>query len=260
MYNKLFTKILDSSIWLENHSTRIVWITFLACMDQDGVVGLSSIGNVANRARVTEEEAAEAIRCLENPDTKNPDQDNEGRRIERIPGLGWFVLNASKYREIVKAENVRAATRARVREHRAKTVTNVTDVTDCNADVRKCNETVTPSDSDTEAKERESVRVREAEDTDNAVNPETSEIIESYLSEVRTIYKVNVLSREDRWVDAVIEADRLGITPAQFAATLRGLLADKSRKYPVIPQNVIDAALHARAAKCATTSKPKFLH
>jgi hypothetical protein len=103
-------------------------------------------------------------------------------------------------------------------------------------------------------------RARACEDTDNAVNPETSEIIESYLSEVRTIYKVNVLSREDRWVDAVIEADRLGITPAQFAATLRGLLADKSRKYPVIPQNVIDAALHARAAKCATTSKPKFLH
>jgi hypothetical protein len=34
MYNKLFTKILDSSIWLENHATVRVWITLLASMDE----------------------------------------------------------------------------------------------------------------------------------------------------------------------------------------------------------------------------------
>ena len=38
MYNKLFTKILDSSIWLAPDSARIVWLTFLAAMDEDGVV------------------------------------------------------------------------------------------------------------------------------------------------------------------------------------------------------------------------------
>ena len=30
MYNKLFTKILDSTVWLEPDTVRIVWITFLA--------------------------------------------------------------------------------------------------------------------------------------------------------------------------------------------------------------------------------------
>ena len=120
MYNKLFEKILDSSIWLESSPTRIVWITFLAMMDQDGFVALSSDGNVANRARVSEKEAIKAIAALESPDQYNPDQEQEGRRIERIPGTGWLVLNASKYRDIIKAETARAQNRERVRKHRAK--------------------------------------------------------------------------------------------------------------------------------------------
>ena len=57
MYNKLFTKILDSSIWLESSPTRIVWITFLAAMDEEGFAPFVAIGNVANRARVSLEEA-----------------------------------------------------------------------------------------------------------------------------------------------------------------------------------------------------------
>lgn len=141
MYNKLFTKILDSSIWLEDQPTRLVWITFIAMMDQDGIVALSSIGNVANRARVSIDEADAAIHCLEHPDAFNPDQDHEGRRIERIPGMGWTVLNAAKYRDIVKAETARAQNRERVRKHRAKD-----DKEEGNADVMNGNEIVMPSD------------------------------------------------------------------------------------------------------------------
>ena len=47
MYNKLFTKILDSTIWLESDATRLVWITFIAIMDEDGFVALPGIGEVA---------------------------------------------------------------------------------------------------------------------------------------------------------------------------------------------------------------------
>lgn len=146
MYNKLFTKILDSSIWLENQPTRIVWITFIACMDQDGIVALSSIGNVANRARVSNQEAEEALQCLESPDIHNPDQDHEGRRVERIPGIGWLVMNAGKYRDIVKAETARAQNRERVRRHRKKQ-----NVMECNDDVMDTNESVTPSEAEAEA-------------------------------------------------------------------------------------------------------------
>lgn len=153
MYNKLFTKILDSSIWLENQPTRIVWITFIAMMDMDGMVALSSVGNVANRARVSIEEADEAIHCLESPDTFNPDQDHEGRRIERIPGTGWIVLNSGKYRDIVKAETARAQNRERVKRHRM----HAKD-TECNGDVMVGNESVMPSESESNSDQNQTLK------------------------------------------------------------------------------------------------------
>ena len=119
MWNKLFTKIVDSSIWLEPDHVRLVWITMIAMKDQDGYVWLSSIGNVAQRARVTLDEARAAVKCLESPDTHNPDQEHDGRRIERVPD-GWFVINAKKYDDIVRAEMLREMNRIRVERHRAK--------------------------------------------------------------------------------------------------------------------------------------------
>lgn len=158
MYNKLFTKILDSSIWLENQPTRIVWITFLACMDQDGVVALSSVGNVANRARVSDQEAEDAINCLESPDIYNPDQEREGCRIERIPGVGWIVLNAQKYRDIIKAETARAQTRQRTREWRER------QKTDGDGIVTESDEKVTPSEAGAFAPSEERVATASSPD------------------------------------------------------------------------------------------------
>lgn len=134
MYNKLFTKILDSSVWLEADATRLVWITFLAAMDEDGFVPFSAAGNVSVRARVSLEAAEEAIAILEAPDSKNPAQEHEGRRIERVP-YGWMVLNADKYRLLVKREISREQTRMRVAKFRSAR----------NAPVTQANEKVTPS-------------------------------------------------------------------------------------------------------------------
>jgi hypothetical protein len=68
MYNKLFTKILDSSMWLEDHATVRVWITLLASMDEDGMTQYATVMNLAKRANVTTEEAAAAVKTLEAPD------------------------------------------------------------------------------------------------------------------------------------------------------------------------------------------------
>lgn len=145
MYNKLFTSILDSSIWLESNATRIVWVTLLAAMDQDGFARFASVRNLANRAVVSNEDAAEAVRCLEGPDEHAPNQPHEGRRIERVEG-GWMILNAAKYREMSTAIVARERNRVRVAEHRAK----VKGVTLCNGvyeSVTKC----APSEAETEA-------------------------------------------------------------------------------------------------------------
>jgi hypothetical protein len=118
MYNKLFGKILDSSIWLETSDTRVVWMTLLAAMDQDGFVPFASLANLALRARVALDVCALAVKTMEAPDPNSSDPDNEGRRIERVPG-GWLVLNAAKYRDMVTRDIARERTRLRVAKHRA---------------------------------------------------------------------------------------------------------------------------------------------
>ncbi len=139
MYNKLFTKILDSSIWLESSPTRIVWLTMIAVMDEDGFAQFASVANVSHRARVSVEEAQEALRCLESPDVESSDPDHEGRRLERVPG-GWLVLNAQKHRDMVTRLVSREHNRLRVQRFRATKrnalgVTKALQTITCNASV-----------------------------------------------------------------------------------------------------------------------------
>jgi len=135
MYNKIFRKILDSSIWLEPDSTRIVWLTLIAEMDEDGFCAFACPQNVANRAIVALDKAEQALKTLESPDPNSADPELEGRRIERVPG-GWLVLNASKYRALATREKIREDNRIRAQTFRDRKR---------NASVTHRNEIVTPS-------------------------------------------------------------------------------------------------------------------
>jgi hypothetical protein len=163
MYNKLFTKILDSSIWLESDATRLVWITFLASMNEDGFCELSAVGNVANKALVSIENAKEAIRVLESPDENSGDPEFGGRRIERVPG-GWMVLNAAKYKQLATNDINREKTRLRVQAFRSRKQAQ------SNGHVTKDNEMVTPSETDTETDIRKNINKKE----DLVLSPEES--------------------------------------------------------------------------------------
>lgn len=154
MYNKLFTKILDSSIWLEPTTTRIVWLTMLAAMDEDGFVQFASIANLAYRARVDASDCEVAVKILESPDVNSSDVDNEGRRIERVPG-GWMILNATKYKELVTRVVIREQTRKRVERFRNKN--NVTHTT-----LSPLNVTQSDTETDTETKEEEASELASA--------------------------------------------------------------------------------------------------
>jgi len=142
MYNKIFTKILDSSIWLEPDATRIVWLTCLAAMDETGFAQFAGVPNLAHRANVTLEAALEAVRCLEGADVNSSDPDNEGRRLERVPG-GWMVLNAGKYRSLVTRVAAKEQNRIRVARHREKSRA-------ANGASRIGNGPVMPSEADTD--------------------------------------------------------------------------------------------------------------
>ena len=112
-------------------------------MDETGFCQYAAIANLAHRARVPIRAAEKAIEILSNPDINSGDQENEGRRIERVPG-GWVVLNAEKYRAIVTRAVSQEATRKRVARFRAKH----SEVTACNGEVTHGNDSVTPSEAE----------------------------------------------------------------------------------------------------------------
>lgn len=128
VYNRLFTKILDSSIWLEPCTTRIVWVTLIAAMDEDGYAHFSAIENLACRARVSVKDTQKAIDCFIAPDVNSSNPENEGRRIERVPG-GFFILNAPEHRKLLNREISREQVRLRVARHREKQSGNKKSVT-----------------------------------------------------------------------------------------------------------------------------------
>jgi hypothetical protein len=108
-FTKLFSSITESTIWVEPHPVRITWITMLAMADRQGRV-FASIPGLANRARVTVEEAEKAIERFLSPDHYSRTPDNEGRRIEPIDG-GWRLLNHAKYRALQDEETIKESKR-----------------------------------------------------------------------------------------------------------------------------------------------------
>ena len=146
MYVKLFSSILDSTIWAEGPETRIVWITMLAMADKDGDVRCSPSG-LARRANVTPEAAHAAVEQLLAPDADSATHDYEGRRIE-AQGGGWHILNYVKYREIqdreARKESWRKSSKRRYEATKAERVSTFS------AEPLK-NSTEADTDTDTEA-------------------------------------------------------------------------------------------------------------
>lgn len=119
MWTPLWSEIVTSSIWEEDLPTRVVWITMLAVMDWGGYVS-GSVASMNRLANLDDEKlCAEAIKVLESPDRKNPNQPNRGIRIQRVD-KGWLVLNHAKYREMIQKEYRRAYKADNAKKNRAK--------------------------------------------------------------------------------------------------------------------------------------------
>ncbi len=111
---KVFGTIKTSSVWVEPHHVFKLWMTFLVEADRHGRV-LGSIPGLANLARVTVEEAREAVEKFLAPDPYSRTKSEGGRRIREIDG-GWQLINHNKYREM--RTEAQAATAERVARHR----------------------------------------------------------------------------------------------------------------------------------------------
>lgn len=132
-YVKLFQSLLDSTIWAEPDSTRIVWLTMLVIADKNGEV-MSTVPGLAHRARVSIEACQSAIDKLSSPDRYSRSKLAEGRRIVAIEG-GWELVNHADYRMKASKEDEKRATAERVRRHRERSEGIVT----CNGKDGQCN-------------------------------------------------------------------------------------------------------------------------
>ena len=132
-YVKLFQSLLDSTIWAEPDSTRIVWLTMLVIADKNGEV-MSTVPGLAHRARVSIEACQSAIDKLSSPDKYSRSKLAEGRRIVAIEG-GWELVNHADYRMKASKEDEKRATAERVRRHRERVEKTVT----CNGKDGQCN-------------------------------------------------------------------------------------------------------------------------
>jgi len=117
-YTKLFSSLLDSTVWQESLPTKVVWITMLAMKDKDGYVG-ASVPGLARRAGVSLEECEAALDKFLAPDTYSRTKENQGRRIVVADG-GWTVLNHFKYRNTLSAEDRREYKRVKQAEYRRR--------------------------------------------------------------------------------------------------------------------------------------------
>src|ERR1035437_4055418 len=132
-WSPLWSKIVDSSIWSEPDTVRILFVTMLALKDSDHVVRYSAF-QLGQRAKKTEQEVLDALKILAAPDKKRLEpQPHEGRRIERVED-GWLILNGEEYRrkvseEMKKARNRRSQTtyRAKWRPPMAKTAAEIAE-------------------------------------------------------------------------------------------------------------------------------------
>lgn len=131
-FTKLFSSITESTIWSEDHPTRLTWITMLAMADRRGRVW-ASIPGLANRARVTLEEVEAALQKLLSKDKYSRTSEFEGRRIEPIDG-GWRLLNHEKYRSIRDEETVKETKRNYINKRRANERT-LSDIDEENVDI-----------------------------------------------------------------------------------------------------------------------------
>ena len=121
-FTKLFSTIVDSTVWREEMHVKVVWITMLAKANRNGDV-LASVPGLADAARVSLDQCVEALARLSAPDVWSRTKEHEGRRIIEVDG-GWRLLNYPKYRELRDADERRMQTREAVRRHRAKEKAN----------------------------------------------------------------------------------------------------------------------------------------
>lgn len=110
-FTKLFSCILDSSIWELDQEARLLWITLMSMADVEGIVRAVPAG-LARRARISQEGCEAALALFLAPDPDSRSMREEGRRLLKVDG-GWLLVNHTYYKGLMSAEATREKDRVR---------------------------------------------------------------------------------------------------------------------------------------------------
>jgi hypothetical protein len=135
-FAKIYSTILDSSVWGESKDVKLLWITMLAMGGEHGLVE-ASLGGLARRAGLTREECEVALAVLSAPDPDDSSGVDEGRRISKTE-RGWRITNHRYYRDFRTEKQIEGAERVKKFRAKERNATSVTgnDVTPGNATSR----------------------------------------------------------------------------------------------------------------------------
>lgn len=128
-YTKLHARILTSSIWNEPNHVRILFITLLALADSNGRFEGSPAG-LAALARLTVDEAVDALKVLEGPDQHSSDG-TTGERLMRLSPGSWEIINHRHYRDKKTRKQIADLERQRKSRQAPKDDATCSDVTPC---------------------------------------------------------------------------------------------------------------------------------
>lgn len=117
-YAKIFSSILESTVWALSKEARILWIVLLVKKDRQQMVR-AAIPGLAHAARLSVAETEMALSELSAPDKYSQSKEHEGRRIVKTDE-GWLVVNGLKYRDMMSLEDRRAYQAAWQSEYRKR--------------------------------------------------------------------------------------------------------------------------------------------
>ena len=157
-FAKIHSKIASSSINEEELHVRWLWVIMLANANATGQV-FGTVGALARLANITRDQADNALGILQSPDPESTTETDDGRRILKIGGNEWFIINHEYYRKKEDYDRTKELTRLRVQKHRQK----INESLAGNADVtvgNTCNDKqrhIPEADSDSDAHSSQAV-------------------------------------------------------------------------------------------------------
>ena len=122
-FTKLSRDLVTSSIWSEDDSTRIVFVTMLAMADSVGYVA-TTIPGLARMAHKTIQEVEAALAVFMAPDPYSRCKDGDGIRVIETEG-GYLLTGHERHRnrrdpEVRRAQNRKAQARFRAKKKDSK--------------------------------------------------------------------------------------------------------------------------------------------